>query len=57
MNIFKKDTEKHTNKLPMTGKVRKPDCLHRTIDIDDHAPNPAALEVLRRCRDELPDLG
>ena len=23
MNIFKKDTEKHTNKLPMTGKVRK----------------------------------
>mgnify|MGYP000588289078 FL=1 len=23
MNIFKKDTEKHTNKHPMTGKVRK----------------------------------
>ena len=23
MNIFKKDTEKHNNKLPMTGKVRK----------------------------------
>lgn len=23
MNIFKKDTEKHTNKLPMTGKIRK----------------------------------
>ena len=23
MNIFKKNTEKHTTKLPMTGKVRK----------------------------------
>lgn len=23
MNIFKKNTEKHTEKLPMTGKVKK----------------------------------
>ena len=23
MNIFKKKTEKHTEKLPMTGKVKK----------------------------------
>ena len=23
MNIFKKNTKKHTTKLPMTGKVRK----------------------------------
>ena len=23
MSIFKKNTEKHSNKLPMTGKVRR----------------------------------
>ena len=26
------------------------------VDIDDHAPNTSAFEVLRRCRDKLPNL-
>ena len=28
MSIFKKNTEKHTEKLPMTGKVKKLSLIH-----------------------------
>lgn len=31
MNIFKKNTEKHTTKLPMTGKVRKGFCIYCSV--------------------------
>ena len=31
MNIFKKNTEKHTEKLPMTGKVKKGFRIYCTV--------------------------
>ena len=36
-------------------KECKSDRLHCAVDVDDHAPYPTAFEVLRRCRDKLPD--
>ena len=38
------------------NEQRKPDGLHRTVDADDHIPDRAAFELLRRLRNELPDL-
>ena len=41
----------HNEKQDEQGKSYR---LYRTVDIYNHSPNAAALEVLRRGRDELP---
>ena len=33
----------------------KPDGLYCSVDVQDHLPDPAALEGLRRCGEKLPD--
>ena len=37
-------------------KECKSDRLHCAVDVDDHAPYSTAFEVLRRCRNKLPNL-
>ena len=64
VDLFVADARRLWDKLGLydsTGnkeqhKECKSDRLHCAVDVDDHAPYPTAFEVLRRCRDKLPNL-